>query len=426
MKTIEGHDVKIFTDNIEDAAVEQIERLLSVGVFNDCKIRIMPDVHAGAGCVIGFTGNLGKRVIPNIVGVDIGCGMQVLKFRPAAEITHYEWLSDYIRKNIPSGRDVNDLSHIDECFSRCEIDGFYGEAKKLVKSLYCFRELKDVKRLYASIGTLGGGNHFIEVDVDDEGYMYIVIHTGSRNLGNQVANIYQRLAIKNRSGWDKLMARQNEMITEYKASGRKNELQDAIRDLHNSFKMNNNPDIPNELCYLEGHDRENYLHDMRICQEWANINRKLILSKMVRWFVQNGIITDESEMTSFKSVHNYIDDGDMVRKGAISAGKGEMCIIPLNMRDGSLICVGKGDEEWNCSAPHGAGRIMSRTKAFNTLSMDDFRQEMRNVWSDTVCEETLDESPMCYKPSKEIIENIGDTVEIISTIRPVYNFKAAE
>lgn len=419
MKTIEGYDVKIFTDNVEESAVEQIKQLMSIDVFSSCKVRIMPDVHAGAGCVIGFTGDLGDKVIPNIVGVDIGCGILVQPFRCLKEID-YHALNEYILKAIPSGRNYRSdeyMSFLQKYMER------YSEAKSLIRQIRCYRELKEVKRLDKSIGTLGGGNHFIELDKDEQGMYYLVVHTGSRNLGKQVAEIYQKLAVKCQSGWTEMMEEQNRIIAEYKQAGKKGELQDVIRKLHNSFKMRK-PTIPTDLSYLEGEFREDYLHDMRLCQQWAAINRKLIVDLLLDFLVKEGY-ADVSE-NPFESVHNYIGNDNIIRKGAISAYKSEKCIIPMNMRDGSLICIGKGNVDWNNSAPHGAGRVMSRAQAFKQISMDDFIQSMQDIYSETVSENTKDESPMVYKPMDEIIGNITETVDIINVIKPVFNYKAAE
>ena len=421
MMTIDNHDAKVFTDDIEQSAVEQINQLLAVDVFGGCKIRIMPDVHAGAGCVIGFTGDLGERVIPNIVGVDIGCGIYVRPFVCKKDIDWHA-LNEFIVHNIPSGRNhrTGDYAALTDKY----MDG-YREAKEIVKALRCNRELKENKRLYKSVGTLGGGNHFIEVDRDEAGMYYLVIHTGSRNLGKQVAQIYQKLAVKCQSGWAELMKEQERMIAEYKAAGRKDELQDAIRQLHNSFKMRK-PTIPPDLSYLEYNYREDYLHDMRLCQHWAEINRSLIANLIMDYFIQQGYVEARQDDLAFESVHNYIGDDNIIRKGAIAAYEGQKCIIPLNMRDGSLICIGKGNTEWNCSAPHGAGRRMSRGQAFKTISMDDYRASMQGIYSESLSEDTKDESPMVYKPKNEIIGNIRDTVDIVNVIKPVYNFKAAE
>ncbi len=422
MKIIDGHNVKIFTDNIETGAIEQINQLLSIDVFCNCKIRIMPDVHAGAGCVIGFTGDLGDKVIPNIVGVDIGCGILVRPFRFVGDI-NFHALNEFIVANIPSGRNVREGKTL---LPQPYIER-YQAAKQLAMQLRCYRELKDQKRLYKAIGTLGGGNHYIEIDRDDRGRGYIAVHTGSRNLGKQVAEIYQRLAVKLQSGWGEIMAEQNAMIKAYKEVGRKAELQDAIRQLHNSFKMRK-PPIDPDLCYLWGDAREDYLYDMRLCQQWARINRSIIVDLISEFLLRQGSIeipAGDTEYAQFESVHNYIGDDNIIRKGAISARAGERCIIPLNMRDGALICVGRGNEDWNYSAPHGAGRILSRGEAFRQINMDDFKHSMEGIYSETVTEDTLDESPMVYKPKDEIIANIKDTVEIINIVKPVFNFKAA-
>ncbi|MBQ8674256.1 MAG: RtcB family protein [Bacteroides sp.] len=419
MKTIEKHDVKIFTGNVEESAIEQIQRLMSIDVFSGCKVRIMPDVHAGAGCVIGFTGDLGDRVIPNIVGVDIGCGIWVQPFRCLKPIDYHAF-HEYILRAIPSGRNhrSNEYLSLPQKYM-----GSYSEAKGIIRQIRCYRELNDVKRLDKSVGTLGGGNHFIELDKDEQDLYYLVVHTGSRNLGKQVAEIYQKLAVKCQSGWAEMMEEQNRLIYEYKQAGRKSELQEVIRSLHNSFKMRKSA-IPAELSYLEGSFREDYLHDMRLCQRWAVINRRLIVGLLLDYLSQEGYAEASSE--AFESVHNYIGDDNIIRKGAISARKGEKCIIPMNMRDGSLIGIGKGNEDWNFSAPHGAGRIMSRSQAFRQISMTDFAQSMKGIYSETVTEATIDESPMVYKPMTEILGNITDTVEIVNTIKPIFNYKAAE
>lgn len=421
---MDNFDVKIFADKVEAAAIDQIKQLLSVNVFSNSKIRIMPDVHPGAGCVIGFTGDLGERVIPNVVGVDIGCGILV---QPIGSVSNIDFhaLNEYILHSIPSGRNFRDEKYLSLPQPYMES---YLEAKEVISTLLCYRELKEIKRLSKSIGTLGGGNHFIEINKDDNEHFYLVIHTGSRNLGKQVAQIYQKLAVKCQSGWDKLLEEQNRLIDIYKQAGRKSELHGAIQQLHASFKMHT-PPIPADLCYLEGGFREDYLHDMRLCQRWAQINRRMIADLIVSYFVKQGVIgtfTEEVRFRSFESVHNYISDENIIRKGAISAKQGERCIIPLNMRDGSLICVGKGNGEWNFSAPHGAGRVMSRSKAFKEISIEDFRQSMNGIYSETVSEDTKDESPMVYKPKDEIIRNIQGTVEIEKIIKPVFNFKAAE
>lgn len=394
-------DLKVFTENIEPEALNQIYTLIKQPAFSECKVRIMPDVHAGAGCVIGFTADLGDKVIPNIVGVDIGCGMLTVEL--GAIDIDFERLDTVIRKRVPSGRNVHEGRNV-------QFD---------LQTLSCFRELKDTRRLERSIGTLGGGNHFIEVDIDEDNNKYLVIHTGSRNLGKQVAEYYQSLAVEIMQGKDELYERQAQLIKEYKAQGRKKEIEKAIKELHRKFKPN--PlGIPKELCYLTGKYREDYLHDMEICQRFAILNRNAIASAII----------DEMgwhSLGAFETIHNYIEFGsNMVRKGAISAKDGEKLLIPINMRDGCIIGIGKGNDDWNQSAPHGAGRIMSRSKAKETVSLEEFSQSMEGIYTTSVNASTLDESPMVYKPMDEIVANIEDTVEILKIIKPIYNFKAGE
>lgn len=399
-------NLKIFTKNVEQEAVDQIELLLAQDAFKDCKVRIMPDVHAGKGCVIGFTADLGEKVIPNIVGVDIGCGMLCVSLGQTD--IDFEKLDNVIRSYVPSGRDVHEgrIIRFDE-----------------LQELKCYRELRDTKRLERSIGTLGGGNHFIEVDVAEDGYKYLVIHTGSRNLGKQVADYYQNLAVELMSGKDKLYEEQDRLIKEYKSAGRKSEIQSAIAELHRNFKAVN-PNIPKDLCYLEGKYREDYLHDMRICQKFAYINRVMI-AQIICNHMGWGVDADMPDY--FECIHNYIDhDSNIVRKGAISAKLGEKVLIPINMRDGCIIGTGKGNEDWNQSAPHGAGRVMSRTKAKELVSLEEFEKSMDGIYTTSVNQSTIDESPMAYKTLDEIVENIKDTVDVLAIIKPVYNFKASE
>ena len=396
-------DLKIFTDLVEPEAVNQIYNLIKQPAFQNCKVRIMPDVHAGAGCVIGFTADLGNKVIPNIVGVDIGCGMLTIELGQIE--LDLEKLDNTIRQYIPNGKNVHE-----------------GRVVKFPKlqELYCHRDLKDSKRLERSIGTLGGGNHFIEVDIDDDGNKYLIIHSGSRNLGKQVAEYYQNLAVELMQGKDELYKKQQEIIDTYKALGRRKEIQSAIKELHRTFQPNK-LGIPKELCYLEGEYREKYLHDMKICQEYAVTNRyyigKIILEHM-------GI---NSTTHNFETIHNYIDmESNIVRKGAISAKEGELLLIPINMRDGCIYGRGKGNNDWNCSAPHGAGRLMSRSKAKEDLSLAEFQETMSGIYTTSVGTATLDEAPMAYKPLESIVENIKDTVDIIRILKPIYNFKASE
>ncbi len=400
MKTADGN-LKIFTKNIEEEAIKQIDELLEQEPFKDCKVRIMPDVHAGKGCVIGFTADLENKVIPNIVGVDIGCGMLCVELGNIE--LNLEKLDNIINEHIPAGRNIREQKLID--FEK-------------INELYCLRELKESKKFNRAIGTLGGGNHFIEIDIDDEDNKYLVIHTGSRNLGKQVADYYQDLAVEVCSGKEEMFKKKEKIIKEYKEQGRKSEIQQALKDLEKEYK-NNNPNLPKDLCYLEGKYREMYLHDMKICQEYASLNRcyiaRTILLNMGMQIYQK----------HFETIHNYISfEDNIVRKGAISAKKGEKVLIPINMRDGSIIAVGKGNEDWNNSAPHGAGRIMSRMKAKETFKLDDFKESMKGIYTTSVVEETIDEAPFVYKPMQEIIDNIQDTVEIQKIIKPIYNFKA--
>lgn len=395
-------DLKIFTEVIEPEAINQVYTLIKQPAFQDCKVRIMPDVHAGAGCVIGFTADLGDKVIPNIVGVDIGCGMLTVELGNVD--IDFEKLDEVIRRCVPNGRNVHEgrLVKFDE-----------------LQDLYCYRELKNTKRIERSIGSLGGGNHFIEIDADDEGNKYLIIHSGSRNLGKQVADYYQNLATELMQGKDKLYEMKNELIIKYKATGRKNEIEAAIKELYRVFKPNK-LGIPKELCYLEGEYRTKYLHDMAICQKYADMNR---------WTMAR-LILDNAKLNSFgdfSTVHNYIDhESNIVRKGAISAKKDEILLIPINMRDGCIIGNGKGNDDWNQSAPHGAGRLMSRSKAKEILNVEEFKDTMSGIYTTCVSQSTLDESPMAYKSLDDIVNNIKDTVEIIKIIKPIYNFKASE
>lgn len=396
-------DLKIFTDNIEPQALDQIYTLVKQPAFRDCKVRIMPDVHAGKGCVIGFTADLGDKVIPNIVGVDIGCGMSTTELGKI-DIDYAE-LDRVIRQYVPSGRNVHEEEN--------------GVAEEIINELYCKDELREVKWLKCSLGSLGGGNHFIEIDEDSDGNKYLIIHTGSRNLGKQVAEIYQQMAIDDMQGMNKLAEESKALIAKYKLTGRHKDIERGLANL----KRKRKPDklnIPKELCYLTGEHREMYLHDMHGCQAFAEINRRKIAENICNemvWCTQGG----------FSTIHNYIDhDTNIVRKGAISAQKGEKVLIPMNMRDGCIIGIGKGNEDWNCSAPHGAGRIMSRSKAKENITLEEFRKSMQGIYTTSVNQSTIDESPMAYKPISEIVANIQDTVEIVKIIKSVYNFKASE
>ncbi|MBQ7848822.1 MAG: RtcB family protein [Clostridia bacterium] len=386
-----------YTSILEEMAEDQIRQVCDQQAFQDSRIRIMPDVHAGKGCTIGTTMTLKDKVVPGMVGVDIGCGMETVKLQEK-EID-FAKLDAVIREHIPAGHCIRG-SHHPLC---SQID---------LNELRC-AEFVDMHREYLSLGSLGGGNHFIEVDQDDEGFLYLVVHSGSRHLGTRVATYYQR------AGWAQMTwkARSTkDIVAQMKAEGRAREIHDFL----NETREDRIPSVPKELAYVEGELFDDYIHDMRITQRFAALNRKamvdVILEKM-------GLHVQEQ----FTTVHNYIDTEHMIlRKGSVSAMAGEKLLIPINMRDGSLICVGRGNEEWNYSAPHGAGRLMSRSKAAQTLTMEEYRKEMAGIYTTSVEPSTLDESPMAYKPMEEIVRQIGPTAEIICRIRPVYNFKAGE
>ena len=393
---------KVFTDNCEDVCVEQIRDLLDQEPFRDSKVRIMPDCHAGKSCVIGFTADLGDKIIPNVVGVDIGCGMLTVEL--GKETIDFERLDKVIRQYVPSGREVN--------------EGRLMRFPKL-QEMKCYRELQDTKKMERAIGSLGGGNHFIEIDRDDDGNNYLVIHTGSRMLGTRVCEIYQKMAVGLHTGKEALWDEEDRIKREYKAAGRRSEIQEVIKELHRNFRQTA-PDLPLDLCFLHGKYSQDYLYDMKICQEFADENRHMI----ARMIIDNYGFKPLGEFTT---VHNYIDhDSNIVRKGAVSAKKDERLIIPINMRDGSLICIGKGNDDWNQSAPHGAGRRFSRTEAFNRFTVEEFEKAMSDAGIYTTCvnHSTLDESPFAYKGMEDIVSNIGPTAEIVKVVKPVYNFKA--
>ena len=393
-------NLKIFTNNIEEKAKKQIDLLLEQDAFKDCKVRIMPDVHAGAGCVIGFTADLGDKIIPEIVGVDIGCGMTWALLKNT-NIDLVE-LDKYIRENIPSGMNVRKKA------LKTDID---------LTQLKCYNQLRNADNyLEKSLGTLGGGNHFIEIDKTKDDKLYLVVHSGSRNLGKQVCEIYQNKAIKHCSFEKEMKEEREKIIKTLKEQDKKTEISKALEELKEKYQGKTK--LPKDLCYIEGQDREDYLHDMRICQKWATQNRDNMV-RIIADYLGGYLIKHETR-------HNYIGDDNIVRKGSISAYKDEMVLIPMNMRDGCLIAKGKGNEDWNNSAPHGAGRIMSRTEARNKLKLEDYKKSMVNVFTTSVSNETIDEAPMVYKPMQEIIDCIKDTVEIIDVIKPIYNFKASE
>ncbi len=396
---------KVFTENIDQETSSQIITLLDQDFTQGCKIRIMPDCHKGTGCVIGFTADLGDKVIPNIVGVDIGCGCIIVELGKVN--INLQQLDNIIYQYIPSGKNVHESRLVK--FST-------------LQNLNCYRELKDTKRIERSIGTLGGGNHFIEVDQDNEGNRYLVIHSGSRNLGKQVADYYQSIAVELRSGKEEYYQERERIIKEYKEQGRRKEIQSTLEKLQAQYKAKQ-PEYPKELCFLEGVWRQRYLHDMRICQEYALLNRETIANIILDKLLEKRL----EDFCYFQTTHNYINFKDnIIRKGSISAYEGEKVLIPINMRDGSLLCVGKGNPDWNYSAPHGAGRLMSRNAAKDNISMEEYKKSMEGIFTTSINRDTLDEAPMAYKPMDEIINNIGDTVSILKVIKPIYNFKGGE
>lgn len=383
---------------IEDEAIEQIRRMCDYEFTEGSRIRIMPDVHAGKGCTIGTTMTVTDKAVPNIVGVDIGCGMYTvclgkgdIDFEKLDAAAHY----------IPSGMDV-----------------WEGRQERFDLSvLRCYRSLKDTKRLERSLGTLGGGNHFIEVDEAQDGTKYLVVHSGSRNLGKQTAELYQKLAVDLSKGKETYFEEREKIIREYKAAGRKKEINAALKQI---AWENRKSAIPEDLCYLYGTYLEAYLHDVEICQQFARRNREKIVEILLE---QTGLTGGEA----FHTIHNYIDTEEMIlRKGAIAAHEGEKVLIPINMRDGSVLAVGKGNSEWNYSAPHGAGRIMSRRKAKQELTLEEYKAEMSGIYTTSVNEATLDEAPMAYKSLEDIIDVVSEAVDVIDVMRPIYNFKASD
>lgn len=385
---------------VEEEAIGQIRRMCDYAIAEDSKIRIMPDVHAGKGCTIGTTMTITDKVVPNVVGVDIGCGMYTVNL--GKDDVDFEKL-DETAHFIPSGREV-----------------WEGRQERFdLTDLHCYRELKDAKRLARSLGTLGGGNHFIEIDEATDGTKYLIIHSGSRNLGKQVAELYQKLAINLNRGYGEYLKKRDEIISSYKEQGRRSEIQSALKQLQ--WQVYESPvSIPEDLCYLEGKYLEDYLHDVDICQVFARRSREKMAEIILERTRMNGC-------DAFHTIHNYIDTDEMIlRKGAIAAYKGERVLIPINMKDGSILAIGKGNPEWNYSAPHGAGRIMSRTKAKNELNLGEYKKVMEGVYTTSVNGNTLDEAPMAYKSLEDIIDVVRESVDVIDVMRPIYNFKASE
>lgn len=388
-------DLKIFAKTIEPEAQEQVRQMAESEAYRDCKIRIMPDCHVGKGCTVGTVIETRGKVVPNTVGVDIGCGMSVFKF--AEKEVNLSLLDRIINESVPSGFDVHEKSKLKDMDSI---------------TLSCLRDLHertqgcfDHDYIERSLGTLGGGNHFIELDEDEQGYKYLVVHSGSRNLGVKVCNYFQHLAKKNVNRNEE----RKRIIEDLKKYGLEREINNTLRRLGT---------VSPDLAYLEGEDLKAYNFAVNVCQHFADDNRWNIGMTIVRGLQL--LLAD-----FFTTRHNYFDiHSGIIRKGAVRAENGEQLIIPLNMRDGSLLCTGKGNDDWLRSAPHGAGRLMSRSEAKKQLSMDEYRQQMHDIYSTSVCESTIDEAPMAYKSAEEIEALIGDTVNIVKRIKPIYNFKA--
>lgn len=397
---------KVFATTVEETAIAQILEICNQPFTEGCQIRIMPDVHAGKGCTIGTTLTIKDKVVANLVGVDIGCGMHVWQLK-GLTLTEEDLakLDESVRYYIPSGMTVRTTEHP----LKKKID---------LTQLKCVDKI-NLNRAYLSIGTLGGGNHFIELNKDEQDNIYLVVHTGSRNLGKQIAEYYQDLAYKELINKQEIsQAEQKEIIVKLTNEGKQHLIGQTLKQ----HKATNKTSIPKDLAYLEGESMKDYLHDMGIAQAYANLNRVAIGTEIIKAMAWENNIAED-----FETIHNYIDlDKYILRKGAIAAHNGEKVIIPINMRDGSIIAIGKGNEDMNCSAPHGAGRLMSRSKAKELVTLEDFQESMTGIYTTSVNTGTLDESPMAYKPMEEILENIKDTVDIVSIIKPIYNFKASE
>lgn len=391
------NEAKVFTDIVDDASMSQIYLLLNQEFSKDSKIRFMPDVHAGAGCTIGTTMTINDKIVPNMVGVDIGCGMETIRIRQ--KHIELQKLDKLIYEKIPSGFRIREKTHR------------YYEKIDLSK-MYCYKYINE-NRAEKSMGTLGGGNHFIEANKDDKGNIYIVVHSGSRHLGLEVANYYQEEGYKVLNGCSK--ADIDALVIRLKVEGKEKEIQKSIIQMINTKTTN----VPRQLAYVTDDLFMQYINDMKIVQEYANLNRKAMMDEIIK-----GMKLEILE--EFTTVHNYIDTDEMIlRKGAVSAKKGEKLLIPINMRDGSLICIGKGNDDWNQSAPHGAGRLMSRREAKDSFTVSEFKKQMDGIYTTSVNKDTLDECPMAYKNKEDIIKYIEDTVEIKDIIKPIYNFKSS-
>ena len=401
--------LKIFADIIEPEALNQIYAMAKSDAYKNNIIRMMPDCHAGKGCTVGTTMQITDKITPNFVGVDIGCTVSAHRIKLPKKANGKQWfdtvkekLDTVIREHIPSGTNIRNVLD----------DVPIGNQKDCVMELDKLICPVDKRRALYSLGTLGGGNHFISVEwCEETNEVYLLIHCGSRHLGVEVCKYWQTKAIQNRTS---TKGEVDKLIKRLKAEGREKEIQTELKKIER-------PAVSNEMAYLDknldGDDFSGYIHDMYVAGCFAYLNHETIwqvIGKYMNWKFDEHIFT----------THNYIDEYNMLRKGAVSAAFGEHLIIPMNMRDGSLICVGKGNVDWNYSAPHGAGRIMSRSKAKAELNMEDFKESMMGIYTTSVNTSTIDEAPMAYKPIESIINLIGDTVDIIKQIKPLYNFKA--
>ncbi len=392
------NNAKIFTDIVDQASISQVMLLLNQEFTSGSRIRLMPDIHAGAGCTVGTTMTVRDKIVPNLVGVDIGCGMETVRIKE--KHIELQKLDKLIYEKIPSGFNIREKAH--RYFNSVSLE-----------ELYCYKKINPL-RAEKSLGTLGGGNHFIEADKDEEGNIYIVVHSGSRHLGLEVANYYQNEGYAALNGASKRDI--DELIARLKAEGKEKTIQKSIKSLKNTKTTS----IPKQLAYVEGDLFDMYIHDMKIVQHFAELNRQAMVDEIIK-----GMKLSVEEQ--FTTIHNYIDTKNMIlRKGAVSAEEGETLLIPINMRDGSLICTGKGNADWNCSAPHGAGRLMSRGEAKQSFTVSEFKKQMEGIYTTSVGKNTLDECPMAYKGMEDIVGNIGDTAEIKKIIKPVYNFKSGE
>ena len=402
MITIKGthNEAIVYTDCLEPAAEGQLKTVCDAPYLADCKIRIMPDVHAGKGCTIGTTMTIHDKVVPDMVGVDIGCGMETVRLKEKR--IDFTKLDSVIRKFVPCGSAIR-AEGKEHTFAQ-DID---------LTQIRCGKQ--NCARAYRSIGTLGGGNHFIEVDKDDEENLYLVIHSGSRHLGLEVADAYQQAGYEALVGAEK--ASIGKLIEDLKAAGREKDIAAEMKKRKAAIRAQA---VPRELAYVSGKLFDDYIHDMKLTQHFAVLNRKAMAQTIVKHMKLTPV-------EAFTTIHNYIDtDAMILRKGAVAAPKGEKLLIPINMRDGSLICVGKGNDDWNQSAPHGAGRLMSRKEARESIPMKAYQAAMKGIFTTCVSRSTVDEAPMAYKSMDDIVKHIGPTAEIVKVIRPVYNFKAQE